>query len=290
MKKKLFKKILIAIPLLFSLSSCGMKYQKAITLDEGRSLLNGANSTIENFDPYSRTSYSFSMKKEKMSGRIEDNWVTSYDHIEGTYAYNASLTTNPWSSYHLECTRKLLKEGSEEDIKDYSLRKRAANIYEILVDEIYEDYAGQYPFLENYFQDYPDDFYKTISQQITSLLIEELRNVGNPNRENDLFHYTCLSRGSNDLVLIVQSWDFSSIGDILEFTGAFPFDSESSEYTPDPCELASSINFIEVHYEGGYLVTLITGYDQRVDDDMKEQGLEKKAKNIANSYQVTFTF
>lgn len=284
MKKNHIKKTLIALPIVFFLSSCGLKYQKAITLDEGRALLNGASSTIENFDPLSRTSYPFSLKTEKMAGRVDDNRVTEVNKIEGTYTNTNPTAATSWNSYAMECTRTIWAEGSEETVNEYAVRMRSGSEYEILIDEGYERYiTGTYPFLENYFLTYPSAVYKSVTQKLTIFMGDEMRNVGLAGQTNDLFGYTCLSTGNNDLVLIIQSWDFSSLKDILAYADVF----SEEEGLP---ESGSSVNFVEAHFSGGYLNTFIAGYDQGVDDGMKEQGLEKKAKNIENSYRVTFTF
>lgn len=287
MKKHHLKTILFASPLVFSLSGCGMHYQKAITLDEGRTLLNNAATIIGEFDPSSRITYSFSLRKENIEGYINDERVTSFDQLSGTYNYDAnttSTTTPPWSTFSLECDRTTKEEGEGETSHQYLLRMDSASSYEILVGEAYEDYVvGTYPFLENYFVNYPSEIYKTVSQSLTSYLIEEMRNVGVSGQSNDLFGYTCLSTGNNDLVLILQSWDFSSLKNILSYADAFS-DSEGSR------DSFSSINFLEAHYEGGYLTDLTVGYDQEVDEEMKEEGLENRAKNIEDSYQVKLSF
>lgn len=293
MKKNLVKKALIALPVIFSLSSCGLHYQKAITLDEGRTLLSNASSAIADFDPNSRTSYSFSLTKEKFSNRIDFNWVTDSDALSGNYSYDANAVDNPWNTFSMSCTRTISGSGWGEEVEEgttqYAFRMRSASVYEILEAGEYVEYAkGSHPILDNYLREYPSDVYKTFSQSLTNYLIGKMANIGVAETENDLFGYTCLSTGNNDLVLILQSRDFSFIEKDLIQASSWPglFSEEDGLR-----ESYSSINFIEAHYEGGYLTSFITGYDQQVDEEIREEeAIKEYAKNIDNSYRVTFTF
>lgn len=292
--KKFLKKTLLALPLLFSLSSCGLHYQKAITLDEGRALLNSAYSSIQSFDPNSRTSYSFSLTKEKIPGRIDFNRASDHDGLSGSYYYDANAATNPWSTFSMSCTRTIWGddwgESLAEGTTDYSFRMRSSSEYEILDGEEYVSYTrGTHPILDNYLREYPSSFYKSFSESLTSYLIAKMANIGisGSGTTNDLFGYTCLSTGNNDLVLILQSWDFSEIEKSFLPSASWPgiFSTED-----DSRESYSSINFIEARYEGGYLISFAAGYDEQVDYEMREEGLLDKVKNIEDSYQVTFTF
>lgn len=284
MKSSLVKKSLVALPVLFSLSSCGLHYQKAITLDEGRTLLNNAYTSIQAYDPNSRTSYSFSLSKEKMSGHIDYNRITDYDRLSGTYNYDVNHAPYPYLSFELECSRSTREDG-EESYEEYSFGMTSPSDYVIHTatgDQPYD--VETHEFLKPYFLNYPSSVYRIFSEALTSYLVGKMANIGVIGQENDLFGYTCLSTGNNDLVLILQSWDFTYLPTLLSHWTNLFSEEEGTR------ESFSSINFVEAHYEGGYLTTFMAGYDQEVDETMREEGLEERAKNIDDSYQVKITF
>lgn len=287
MKKISIRKNALLLGLALTLSSCNfMHYQKAITLDEGRSLLNTAYSTISSFDPNSQTEYSFSYLAEKISGSINDGWVSDYEKVNGSFVYNAEAA-RPWSTFLLNYESEVKAKDEEAVQNEYSVRPVSETTYQILVNSetSYVDYDPTlYPFLEPYFL-YSTNIYKKTTENITRIMAEQLNNVGTQGegKANNLYGYTCLSQGYGDVVILLESWDFSELKSYLEYAGVFnEEDGQRDSY--------SSINFIEGYFEGGLMVKLVVGYDSEIDYNMKEDGLEDKIKGISDSFKVTFTF
>lgn len=288
MEKISLKKIALASFVVLSLSSCNfMHYLKAITLDEGKSLLNTAYSAISAYDPNSKTEYSFSLLAEKLSGKIEDERVTDYQKVDGTFTYNVSSGNSAWQTFALSYTLEEKKEGEEAVINEYSVRHRTETEYEVSINATggYILYVEEdYPFLAHYFS-YSSSIYHDVSEKITSLFVEEINNVGTQGEEktNNLYGYTFLSQGYGDVTVLLESWDFSILQNYISYADVFTTEEGlRNSY--------SSINFMEGYYENGLMAKFVVGYDSEIDEEMKNDGFEEKAKGIADSYRVTFTF